>query len=259
MDQWQYTQQQGDSRRYAGGGQSSQPQAQQQRPARYNGAPQLHVPSYQHEQFTTGATDNHLQSVAPSPRLLRDGSGDIAMQDFVARPHHQAQSSVNRLTTQQSGEQSSAAQRYSPMETLSPANQYPASPNTNSNSYSAMRQSPTRANTYSSTNSYYPARAQAQHLPPITPHSSSMNEGYPQSATQQLNAVFGNDPKSPSRARGLTATATLGRGPVPEFRKLRSSSELQPKINAQPAFRRANPEGGFISVCTELLVLEILR
>jgi dual specificity protein kinase YAK1 len=39
-----------------------------------------------------------------------------------------------------------------------------------------------------------------------------------------------------------------GRGPVPKFQKLKSVQELQPRINAQPPFRRANPEGGFISV-----------
>lgn len=39
-----------------------------------------------------------------------------------------------------------------------------------------------------------------------------------------------------------------GKGPVPEFKKLRALSDLKPKVNAQPMFRRANPEGGFISV-----------
>jgi dual specificity protein kinase YAK1 len=39
------------------------------------------------------------------------------------------------------------------------------------------------------------------------------------------------------------------RGPVPEFKQLSSPADLQPKVNSQPPFRRANPEGGFISVC----------
>lgn len=32
------------------------------------------------------------------------------------------------------------------------------------------------------------------------------------------------------------------------MKKVRDTSDLHPKVNAQPAFRRANPEGGFISV-----------
>jgi dual specificity protein kinase YAK1 len=39
-----------------------------------------------------------------------------------------------------------------------------------------------------------------------------------------------------------------GRGPVPKFQKIKSVQELQPRVHAQPAYRRANPEGGFISV-----------
>jgi dual specificity protein kinase YAK1 len=63
-----------------------------------------------------------------------------------------------------------------------------------------------------------------------------------------LNAVFGSDPKSPRRPVPQSAPGVQGRGPVPEFTKVRSMSDLHPKVNAQPAFRRANPEGGFISV-----------
>jgi dual specificity protein kinase YAK1 len=39
-----------------------------------------------------------------------------------------------------------------------------------------------------------------------------------------------------------------GVGSVPKFQKIKSVQELQPRINSQPPFRRANPEGGFISV-----------
>jgi dual specificity protein kinase YAK1 len=83
-------------------------------------------------------------------------------------------------------------------------------------------------------------------LPPITSYSSN-NEGFPSSATAQLNAVFGNDPKSPRRPVPQS-TGPPGRGPVPEFTKIRTMADLHPNVNAQPAFRRANPEGGFISV-----------
>jgi dual specificity protein kinase YAK1 len=35
---------------------------------------------------------------------------------------------------------------------------------------------------------------------------------------------------------------------VPKFQPVTNTADLKPKINAQPPFRRANPEGGFISV-----------
>jgi dual specificity protein kinase YAK1 len=35
---------------------------------------------------------------------------------------------------------------------------------------------------------------------------------------------------------------------VPKFQAVKNTADLQPKINSQPPFRRANPEGGFISV-----------
>lgn len=87
------------------------------------------------------------------------------------------------------------------------------------------------------------------HLPPIQPGSTSPDHYYPSSATAQLNAVFGREAKSPRRTRPtqLGATGDLPRGPVPRFTKLDSLHDLQPKINPQPAFRRADPEGGFIS------------
>lgn len=80
---------------------------------------------------------------------------------------------------------------------------------------------------------------------------------YPQSATAQLNAVFGQEakPQRPHlqhRSSGQNQPSgpppAPGRGPVPRFQKVESTQDLKPKVNAQPAFRRANPEGGFISV-----------
>jgi len=38
------------------------------------------------------------------------------------------------------------------------------------------------------------------------------------------------------------------RGPVPRFKRVVTTKELEARINPQPAFRRADPEGGFISV-----------
>jgi dual specificity protein kinase YAK1 len=258
MDPWQaFPNAPGAPRRYNSNAQP--PQSHQAREYNGNGAAQL--PSgYSYDQFQGGlSSTSHAQSMATSPSTVsqRDGNGDVAMQDagdpysgikYPMRPHHQ-----QHLSTGGRGqahalpqEQSSAAQRYSPMETLSPAAPYAASPQTAQSQYSS-RQSPTRPGSYSSPNSYYGSRPQAQQLPPITPYASN-NESYPQSATAQLNMLFGNDPTSPRRPQPQPQQGPPGRGPVPEFTKVRTITELQPKINAQPAFRRANPEGGFISV-----------
>lgn len=37
------------------------------------------------------------------------------------------------------------------------------------------------------------------------------------------------------------------RGPVPKFTKCQNIADLDPQINEQPPFRRANPDGGFLS------------
>ena len=84
-------------------------------------------------------------------------------------------------------------------------------------------------------------------LPPIQPGNPSPEQyPYPASATAHLNAVFGRETKSPRQMRPLQ-NASTDRGPIPRFRKLESVQDLQPRVNPQPAFRRANPEGGFIS------------
>jgi dual specificity protein kinase YAK1 len=69
---------------------------------------------------------------------------------------------------------------------------------------------------------------------------------YPQSATQQLNAVFGheNNPHSMGQQPHVPDTPA---DVVPQFVRVQDIAHLQPRVNAQPPFRRANPEGGFIS------------
>ncbi|KAI9732234.1 MAG: dual specificity protein kinase yak1 [Claussenomyces sp. TS43310] len=258
MDQWQsYPNAAGPSRRYNSDNQPSQAQ----QPRGYNG--QAQSSTYTYEQYPGGMSSNP-QSMQASPALppqIRDDNGDIAMQDagdpysgikYPMRPHHQQHLSAGgRAVSQKSPqEQSTAAQRYSPMEALSPTAPYtPREPQASQNPYAAARQSPTRPGSYSSPNSYYNNRPQPQQLPPITPYSSNSapSEAYPASATAQLNAVFGTDPKSPRRPVPQSSQDPPGRGPVPEFTSVRSAADLQPKINTQPAFRRANPEGGFIS------------
>ncbi|KAK2882634.1 hypothetical protein FQN49_000146 [Arthroderma sp. PD_2] len=102
-----------------------------------------------------------------------------------------------------------------------------------------------------------PSRPHAPRLPPMQSNDMSPERYYPQSATLQLHSVFGQQgqeqPKShrpmsyqPQSASG-SPSAGMGRGPVPKFQSIKSINELKPRINKQPAFRRANPEGGFIS------------
>ncbi len=93
-------------------------------------------------------------------------------------------------------------------------------------------------------------RQQPPHLPPIQPNDGSSDQYYPQSATAQLNAVFGREARSPRLLQPQQQQPLQGssRGLVPRFRKLKNVQNLEPRINSQPAFRRANPEGGFISV-----------
>jgi len=68
----------------------------------------------------------------------------------------------------------------------------------------------------------------------------------PRSATQQLNAMFGREATSP--VAGQPQAAPVTRLQVPRFVKCAKVSDLRPQLNAQPLFRRADPEGGFISV-----------
>lgn len=260
MDQWgPYSDSAGPSRRYNGNSQNQPAMSRD-----YNGTAQVQPPAgFTYEQYQ-GGMGAHSQSITASPTAtpqMRDGNGDVAMQDaqdpyssmkYPMRPHHQQHLSTGRIPLHHSPQEpSAAAQRYSPMETLSASSPYGAAPPQGQygSQPGQQRQSPTRPGNYSSPNSYYVNCQQTQQLPPIMPFASS-NEGYPSSATAQLNAVFGNDPKSPRRPAQQPTQGPPGRGPVPEFSKVRSMSDLQPKVNAQPAFRRANPEGGFISVCT---------
>jgi dual specificity protein kinase YAK1 len=79
---------------------------------------------------------------------------------------------------------------------------------------------------------------------------------YPQSATAQLNAVYNRETRSPrtSTNPNLPQMLPIGGGPVPKFEKVANTADLRPRINTQPPFRRANPEGGFISVSGSCVV-----
>ncbi|KAI9673428.1 MAG: dual specificity protein kinase yak1 [Caeruleum heppii] len=187
--------------------------------------------------------------------------GDVSMQDadggirtrHATRPEYQSQSGVLSAPSSQYMQQddASAARRYSPMDTLSPTSPYaPTSQQSGNGAYSSQhyqsqssRRSPTRAQ-----NSYMSPASRQQLAQRATSQLSSPNgdQPYPQSATAQLDAVFGREIRS-ARQPSQAQQAPTARGSLPQFSKVKSIQDLDPNINTQPAFRRANPEGGFIS------------
>ncbi|KAL8842985.1 MAG: hypothetical protein Q9176_002288 [Flavoplaca citrina] len=212
---------------------------------------QQHLPSpgFGYESYQTPTIPSHSQSMAASPSSTPrhrgySGDGDVAMEDadpynrmkYPSRPTHSHRSSAQYIPQ----DDSAAARRYSPMKATTPSNY----------ANSSARQSPSRA--HPSSQNYYStptsSRQQPLHLPPIQAGDPLSDQFYPNSATAQLHAVFGKEARSPRHPR-LSQQAPLDtpRGPVPRFQRLERSSDLDPRINAQPAFRRANPEGGFIS------------
>ncbi|KAK2796274.1 dual specificity protein kinase yak1 [Onygenales sp. PD_10] len=154
---------------------------------------------------------------------------DVTMEDadpynrlkYPTRPTHHHRGSSQFLAS----EESSAARKYSPMNVVSPTLSY--------------NHSPTGA----------PSRQQqGPRLPGLQSTEMSPEQYYPQSATAQLNAAFGQDMKlHGARPHHGSPQQAPGRGPVPKFVKINSTQDLKPRMNAQPAYRRANPEGGFIS------------
>ncbi|KAI3337167.1 kinase-like protein [Xylariaceae sp. AK1471] len=260
MDQWQgYQDATGAPRRYNGTNQMTPTREYSQQPG------QVQPPaSFKYDQYQPTMNSHSAQSSAASPITtpqVRDGSGDVSMQDvhdpygamkYPMRPHHQSHLSGGRQPNLHSpSEPSTAAQRYSPMEVLSPTSPYGSKSTSNQGQFSthSQRQSPTRAD-YPPTSPYY-GRQGSQHLPPIAPYVNSQ-DGYQSSTVAALDGSFANDPKSPRRP--ALAQVPAEKKPVPQFRKIESPSELRPRINSQPPFRRANPEGGFISPLQALTV-----
>jgi dual specificity protein kinase YAK1 len=258
MEQWQTynTDPSGSARQYNGNARQSlnQPRDYSSNPS---SAPQARPPSgytYDHYQGALNAQQQSATSPITTPQL-RDGNGDVAMSDaydqhgnlkYPMRPHHQHHLSGGRSAALHSPlEPSSAAQRYSPMEVLSPSSPYaPKMSGTGQYGNPNQRQSPTRSD-YPAQSPYFSGRGQTQQLPPLSPYNYPA-DSYPTSAVTPIDGTFSADPKSPRRS--LAQMAPPNKGPVPEFKVLRSPTELRPKLNPQPPFRRANPEGGFISV-----------
>jgi dual specificity protein kinase YAK1 len=75
---------------------------------------------------------------------------------------------------------------------------------------------------------------------------------------EHLSGARNGKPQSATRPQNLPFARTPGAGSVPKFQKIKSVQELQHRINSQPPFRRANPEGGFISVRDSDRILAIL-
>ncbi|QUC22155.1 uncharacterized protein UV8b_06396 [Ustilaginoidea virens] len=257
------------SRRHNGGGQMPRDYAGQQPPAsagyaydhpqhqhqhqhqHHGGAPVLPiVHPAGHSVVLHGANPaiSPLLQAGPAPR---DGNGDVAMHDaqdahagikYPLRPHHQPHHSGGRSSTLQSPHEqqpSSAAQRYSPMDTLATTSPYAHKTSQFANP-PPQTQTPNAQPEYPQS-PYYAGRSACQNLPPIMPFNSPQ-DSYSSSGLASFDgASFPNGPKSPRRQNPPPQKS------VPEFRKVRALTELRPKVNRQPPFRRANPEGGFIS------------
>ncbi|KAG5999044.1 hypothetical protein E4U52_000038 [Claviceps spartinae] len=196
----------------------------------------------------------------PSASTARDDNGDVTMQNshdlhaahaalkYPMRSHHQSHPSTGRSSSQLHSphelQQSSAAQRYSPMDTLSPTSPY--APKASHFSHpSSQAHSPSASQAEYPQSPYYATRQSGQQLPPppLTPYAVS-HDGYSSSTLANFDGAFANGPRSPRRHNPPPPAVPKA---VPEFRKVRDVSDLRPKNNRQPPFRRANPEGGFIS------------
>ncbi|MCJ1289452.1 dual specificity protein kinase yak1 [Xylographa carneopallida] len=249
------------SRNYSASG--SQQQQQQQPSTGFN------YDNYQTSQTATVPSQSQSSAASPATTPLvkheYTDDGDIAMEDadpynrmkYPSRPSHSHRVSSQYL----SQDDSTAAKRYSPMNALPPASPYAASPQQAThpayNAYGppsgSARQSPNRTSAYqpSSSQSYYPSPVSSRHplhLSPIHAGEPNSDQYYPSSATVQLNAVFGREVKSQRHLHPPpNGPSNNSRGPIPRFRKLKSIQDIEPRINSQPAFRRADPEGGFIS------------
>ncbi|KAL2271908.1 hypothetical protein VTJ83DRAFT_1279 [Remersonia thermophila] len=229
-----------------------------------------------HQQPQASSSSSSAASPMASPGL-RDGNGDVPMQDsqdpyaslnptakYPMRPHHQHHLSTGRPQTLQQ-ESSIAAQRYSPMEVLPPNPPYgpsaPASKPTSAAQYAqqqqqpVQRESPTRPADYVSSQQgpyYTTSRPPASQLPSMHGGYGAPETTYPSGTMASPMDGAYTDPKSPKRPG--PSTSLHDRGPVPEFKRVRAPTDLKPKVNSQPPFRRANPEGGFISPLQALTV-----
>lgn len=188
-------------------------------------------------------------------------------------------------------------QRYSPMPQQGQYTTSASSQSTNLPPiypHSQHRQSPSRPNYTNASQSYYNQNASSSSprtgaLPPIQnyqQHSMQHSGPLPDTSPPILTARRNLDPDAgqdssgggsgggggggryfPQSAATASQTALMfetsppqpspPRDPAPRLQRVTNMSDLQPRINTQPAHRRANPEGGFISVRTRPLFPEV--
>lgn len=175
-----------------------------------------------------------------------------------SRPANSSRPSSQYLPTHAQHDTGSRTARYSPMNTSPTTFASPPQPQQqlSANQYASYtpqsaRQSPNRQSQYASPTQqgrYYASppgssRAHTSQLPPLQ-SAMSPTSYYPQSATQQLNAVFGHDAPEPEKKPPPSAGQPDA---VPQFQRAYNVNDINARVNAQPPFRRANPEGGFIS------------
>ncbi|KAJ5892827.1 hypothetical protein N7504_009518 [Penicillium tannophilum] len=245
-----------------------------QQASKYGQPPQSQPPvGYTYETFQTPGTSSKAPSTGPNSKPVSMASSptatprsrdyvtdaDTTMEDadpynrakYPSRPTHHSRASSQFLNQT---EESSAARRYSPMNNaLSPPMSYPTSPGKQgSGSYfspssNQSRRSPGRAGDYSSPPQGYqsPPSNRPPRLPPLQASDLSPDQYYPSSAGSHLGSAFAPETRSPRS--GSLPSQVPGRGPVPKFKKVESVQSLKGRVHDQPAYRRANPEGGFIS------------
>ncbi|KAJ5622196.1 hypothetical protein N7528_005428 [Penicillium herquei] len=252
----------------------------QQVASKYGQPPQSQPPvGYTYETFQTPGTASKAPSTGPNSKPVSMASSpsatprsrdyvtdaDTTMEDadpynrakYSSRSNHHSRASSQFLNQ---AEESSAARRYSPMNVLSPSGMsYPTSPGKQGSYFSPgqsqSRRSPGRTGDYSSPPQGYqsPPSNRPPRLPPLQSSDMSPDQYYPSSASSHLGSAFAPGARSPRS--GSLPSQVPGRGPVPKFQKIKAVQDLQPRVHAQPAYRRANPEGGFISVCLTCSVL----
>ena len=219
-------------------------QTQQQ----YNGG------SYNYDAYSPGHSNNlSVQSTpAATPQSYeRNGEMDVQMEDadpynrakYPSRPAHQHRLSTSFLTS----EMSSAAQRYSPMNATTSSN-YPTSPKVNSQgSMRYAAHSPSQQLQYSDASQTYgepptPTRYQGGYLPSQQGSEMSPDQLHPSSAAMNLSAN-----RDRIASAGPLAPKRVDQTVVPRFKKIKTTEEINIRVNSQPLYRRADPEGGFIS------------
>ena len=87
---------------------------------------------------------------------------------------------------------------------------------------------------------------QATHFPSGTAIAVSPNISPTSFSPRHATFAMNRDPGS------IMPDIVYSNPPPAKFRIVVNSSELSPTVNTQPKYRRANPDGGFISVCSLL-------